>query len=48
MVDNTWLTSSVFNPFDFDIDIVVTSLSKYYSAGSCIGGAIIYKKSCNI
>jgi cystathionine beta-lyase/cystathionine gamma-synthase len=41
IVDNTWLTSCVFNPFDKGADIVVTSLTKYYSAGSCIMGAII-------
>ena len=43
VVDNTWLSGAVFNPFDFDIDFVVTSLTKYYSAGACIGGALIGK-----
>ncbi|XWV26378.1 hypothetical protein QJ857_gp0695 [Tupanvirus soda lake] len=44
VVDNTWLTHVIFNPFEFDIDIVVTSLTKYYSGGKCIAGAIICKK----
>ena len=41
IVDNTWITSSAFNPFDHDADLVVLSTSKYYSAGTCIGGAVI-------
>lgn len=41
VVDNTWLTHVIFNPFDHDVDVVVTSLTKYYSAGRCIAGAII-------
>lgn len=44
VIDNTWLTSAVLNPFDFGADIVVTSLSKYYSASSCIAGSVIVKK----
>ena len=42
-MDNTWLTSIICNPFDINIgaDIVIISLSKYYSAGQCIGGAIL-------
>jgi cystathionine beta-lyase/cystathionine gamma-synthase len=43
IVDNTWLTSVIFNPFEYDIDIVVTSLSKHYSGGSHIGGALLIK-----
>tara|TARA_Y100000589_G_C27168013_1_gene635519 strand:- start:1062 stop:2075 length:1014 start_codon:yes stop_codon:yes gene_type:complete len=45
IVDNTWLTSSVFNPFIFkEVDIVVNSLTKYYGAGqSGIMGTIICK-----
>eukprot|EP01083_Nonionella_stella_P015568 43567_1 len=42
IVDNTWLTSSIFNPFECGADFVVTSLSKYYSAGQCIGGAVLH------
>ena len=41
IVDNTWLTDVIFNPFFHHIDFVVTSLSKYYSGGNCIAGAII-------
>lgn len=43
IMDNTWLTHAIFNPFAHDIDIVVTSLSKYYSSGSHIAGAILFK-----
>ena len=45
IVDNTWLTSTIFNPFMYDVDIVVTSLSKHYSGGQCIGGALICKNT---
>lgn len=41
VVDNTWLSSASFNPFNHGADIVVSSTSKYYSRGSCIGGFII-------
>jgi cystathionine beta-lyase/cystathionine gamma-synthase len=41
IVDNTWLSSAIFNPFRFGVDFVVTSLTKYYSAGTAIGGAIM-------
>lgn len=41
IVDNTWLTHLIFNPFKVGADMVVTSLSKYYSAGTKIGGAIM-------
>lgn len=41
IVDNTWLSSAIYNPLDYGADIVITSLTKYYSAGSHIGGAII-------
>ena len=43
--DNTWLTSSIFNPFDYDVDIVTTSLSKFYSGGSAICGACLFKNN---
>jgi len=43
--DNTWLTSSVFNPFQYDIDIVTISLSKYYSGGNVICGACLFKNN---
>lgn len=52
VIDNTWLSSAVFNPFDLDlpendnvVDIVVTSLTKYYSGGTVICGAIITNNS---
>lgn len=41
--DNTWLTSQIFNPFDYDIDIVTSSLSKFYSGGHAIGGVCIFR-----
>lgn len=43
VVDNTWLSSAVFNPFDYGADIVYESLSKYNSGGTRIGGAIVFK-----
>ena len=47
IVDNTWLSSIVFNPFEWLKNIpnviVVTSLSKYYSGGTAIMGCIITK-----
>ena len=34
VVDNTWITSVIFNPFQFEeVDIVVNSLTKYYGGG---------------
>ena len=44
IVDNTWLTHVVFNPFVFDVDIVVVSLTKYYSGGKVIAGASLFQK----
>lgn len=41
VIDNTWLTSKIFNPFEFDVDIVVNSLTKYYSGGKAICGIIL-------
>lgn len=43
VVDNTWLSSVSFNPFDFGADIVYESLSKYNSNGTRIGGVIVFK-----
>ena len=43
IVDNTWLTHVIFNPFDYDVDMVVLSLTKYYSGSQCICGAIVCK-----
>lgn len=40
IADNTWVTSCVFNPLDHGADFVVSSLTKYYSAGQALGGMI--------
>ena len=44
-VDNTWCTGYGFNPFPLHIDFVVESATKYISAGKCIGGIILGKRS---
>jgi len=41
--DNSWLTNHIFNPFDYDIDIITISLTKYYSGGNAICGGCIIK-----
>ena len=41
VVDNTWLTSKVFNPLDVGADYVIASVTKYYSASACIGGFVV-------
>lgn len=41
VVDNTWLTEVIFNPFNHGANYVVTSLTKYPSGGNCICGAIV-------
>ena len=34
IVDNTWVSSILFNPFQFEeVDVVINSLTKYYGAG---------------
>jgi cystathionine beta-lyase/cystathionine gamma-synthase len=34
VVDNTWVSSVLFNPFQFEeVDVVINSLTKYYGAG---------------
>jgi cystathionine beta-lyase/cystathionine gamma-synthase len=43
VVDNTWLTSCILNPFNVGADLVVTSLTKYCSGGNVIAGAILFK-----
>jgi cystathionine beta-lyase/cystathionine gamma-synthase len=44
IVDNTWLSHVIFNPFTIqDVDVVVYSLSKYYSGGTTIAGAILLR-----
>ncbi|EGC36236.1 hypothetical protein DICPUDRAFT_151317 [Dictyostelium purpureum] len=46
VVDNTWLTHVILNPFKFsDVEIVVNSCSKYYSASKCISGMILSKNA---
>jgi cystathionine beta-lyase/cystathionine gamma-synthase len=42
ITDNTWLTNFIMNPLELGADVVVTSLTKYYSAGSAIAGAILF------
>lgn len=46
IVDNTWLTSVIFNPFRFEeVDFVVNSLTKYYGADrSGILGAVLARE----
>jgi len=46
IVDNTWLTHVIFNPFYYGANIVVCSLTKYYSGGTQIMGACIFDESC--
>lgn len=41
IVDNTWVTSAVFNPLDHGADVVVSSLTKYYSNSQAMGGVIV-------
>jgi len=41
IVDNTWLTDTISNPLRHDADIVVMSLTKYYSGGHAICGAVV-------
>lgn len=47
IIDNTWLSSVIFNPFIYDdVDIVINSLTKYYGGGvSGIMGALIVRNS---
>ncbi|AYV78120.1 MAG: Cys/Met metabolism, pyridoxal phosphate-dependent enzyme [Edafosvirus sp.] len=41
IVDNTWLSSVIYNPLDHGADVVISSLTKYYSGGTHIGGAVM-------
>ncbi len=46
--DNTVATSFLHKPFDYDVDIVVYSLSKYVNGqGSALGGAVIERNGLN-
>lgn len=47
IVDNTWLTHVVFDGVKYEIDIIVSSLTKYYTSGRCIGGFICATKYYN-
>lgn len=42
IVDNTWLSHVIFNPFTIGADAVVLSLTKYYSGAKCIAGALLF------
>ena len=46
VVDNTWLSSAVCNPLEaMGADLVVASLTKYYSGGGAIAGALLSASS---
>ncbi len=48
VIDNTWLTSAILNPFEtHEADFVVLSLAKHYSAGRHIAGAVLQKQWCH-
>lgn len=44
IVDNTWMTHELFNPFlpPCSADLVISSLTKYYTGGTAIAGALWY------
>lgn len=44
IVDNTWLTPVIFNPFSIGADVVVDSCTKYLSGGTCIAGIVCFAK----
>jgi len=41
IIDNSWLTGVIFNPFNVGVDYVIASTTKYYSGSKCIGGFIV-------
>ncbi len=45
IIDNTWLTHVIFNPFEYGADIVCSSLTKYYSGGHVIAGITLFADS---
>lgn len=45
VVDNTWLTHVIFQPFVYSVDFVVLSLTKYYSGGTAIAGCVLSNSS---
>ena len=44
IVDNTWLSPIIFNPFKYSVDVVVESCTKYLSGSSQILGHICLKE----
>lgn len=40
VIDNTWLTPFILNPFDYGVTFVVDSLTKYFAGGNCIMGVV--------
>ena len=43
--DNTWLSGVTYNPLDYGADIVVESMTKHLSGGTCIGGMALGRRS---
>ncbi|TFF99471.1 MAG: hypothetical protein EU541_04845 [Promethearchaeota archaeon] len=43
IVDNSWLSPELFNPFEFGADIVIESMTKYWNAGKRFGGFVLCK-----
>lgn len=41
VADNTWVTGLSFNPLMWGFDLVTESMTKYISAGECIGGFVL-------
>ena len=40
-VDNTWLSVATFNPMAWGFDLVVESMTKHLSGGTCISGMVV-------
>ncbi len=43
IVDNSWLSPYLFNPFNYGADIVIESMTKYWNAGKRFGGHVLCK-----
>lgn len=41
ILDDTWSSGVLLNPFDWDIDVIVLSTTKYVSGNKAMGGAIL-------
>jgi cystathionine beta-lyase/cystathionine gamma-synthase len=41
VIDNTWTTALGINPFNYDVDVVIESCTKYLSGGRAIGGVVL-------